>query len=536
MKKVAIYLRVSTEEQARILDGSLVSQRQRLIDYVDGQNSRGTNWGSIVDFYIDEGKSAKDMKRAEFQRLLADVKSGRINLILSTELSRLSRSISDFCTLWDLFKKHNTSFITLREQFDTTTAAGELMVFNLINFAQFERKQTAERIAANWQSRAKRGLWNGGTIPFGFDRNEKNKAELLPNAEEAKQLKEIFELFLEVGSVRQTCLELSKKAIFSKRFINKYGIQKGGGHFTIPSLQRLLSNRAYIGIREIGVSKGRKLELVKASWKPLISEALFQKVQDRLTLNKNKLRPADKKTYAFPLTEILVCGECGKHLGGKSATSRNKGKHFYYGHPRQLNSDGITHLKRCKVETVRAHRIENILLESLKKLLDDPEKINHYLDIYLKGNQQNLPALQGKINSLDQEIKTLGRKNQNLIERLSDLPKEFAADSIYNQMKANNQKVKELEATLFNLQSKQHQMNYCAIDKEGLIFKIRRTIQNLEKSPIEYHSRIYKNLISFAELHATKIRMGVFAPIRGSLALKMSGNRAGSCTVMNGAQ
>ena len=185
MRRIGLYLRVSTEEQARIQDGSLVSQRRRLEEYVEGQNRREAGWGAIVDVYSDEGKSAKDMNRPQFQRLIQDIKTGRISLVLTTELSRLSRSIKDFCEVWDFFKKSNASFITLRENFDTT-AAGEMMVFNMINFAQFERKQTAERISANWQSRAKRGLWNGGTIPLGFDRNPKNAGELIPNHEEAK--------------------------------------------------------------------------------------------------------------------------------------------------------------------------------------------------------------------------------------------------------------------------------------------------------------------------------------------------------------
>ncbi len=115
---------MSTEEQARIQDGSLVSQRQRLLEYVEGQNRRDQNWGQVIEIYCDEGKSAKDMNRPEFQRLIGDIRNGRVNLILSTELSRMSRSIRDFCELWDIFKKRNASFITLREQFDTTSAAG----------------------------------------------------------------------------------------------------------------------------------------------------------------------------------------------------------------------------------------------------------------------------------------------------------------------------------------------------------------------------------------------------------------------------
>ena len=129
--RVGIYIRVSTEEQARIMDGSLVSQRARLNEYVEAQNRRQAGWGEVVDSYCDEARSGKDMNRPEFQRLIADVRSGRVNLVLATELSRLSRSTRDFCGLWDLFKDCGASFVTLRENFDTTTAAGQMMVFNL---------------------------------------------------------------------------------------------------------------------------------------------------------------------------------------------------------------------------------------------------------------------------------------------------------------------------------------------------------------------------------------------------------------------
>lgn len=125
IKRIGIYIRVSTEEQAKIVEGSLVSQRKRLEEYVDGQNRREKNWGTIVAVYVDEGKSAKDMNRPAFQRMLADVRFGKLDLVLASELSRFSRSIRDFCEIWDLLKKHNVSFITLRDNFDTTTAAGE---------------------------------------------------------------------------------------------------------------------------------------------------------------------------------------------------------------------------------------------------------------------------------------------------------------------------------------------------------------------------------------------------------------------------
>lgn len=122
-RRVGCYLRVSTEEQARIQEGSLVSQRKRLEEYVGHENRKNAGWGSIVEVYCDEGLSAKDMNRPEFQRLLNDVKHGRVNVVLATELSRLSRSNKDFANLWEFFKEHDTKIITLREGFGMAACA-----------------------------------------------------------------------------------------------------------------------------------------------------------------------------------------------------------------------------------------------------------------------------------------------------------------------------------------------------------------------------------------------------------------------------
>lgn len=520
MRRIGIYLRVSTEEQARIQDGSLVSQRQRLIEYVDGQNRRDANWGVIVDFYCDD-KSAKDMNRPEFQRLLTDVKIGRINLILSTELSRLSRSLKDFCEVWDLFKKHDTGFITLREQFDTTTAAGEMMVFNLMNFAQYERKQTAERISANWAARAKRGLWNGGSIPLGFNRNPKSPGELLPNDEEAKTVTEIFKTFLNVGSVRETCREMSRRGVFSKRYTNKHGIEKGGGHFTVPSLFRILTNRAYIGLREINKSKS-EVEVVPASWSAIVDEKLFEKVQKKLASNKNKYKPDEWKKYPYPLTERLVCGECGKKLGGKSAHGKNR-KHHYYAHPRQLHSDGVSQHKRCRVETVRAERMEDILLKSVKNLLQTQGLIEKWLEVYANSNNSEIPDLEGKLKTIEGEIERKQKRIQNLVQRIADLPPEIPADSFYSQMKEWSQKIQDLQNAKKELLAKAAQLKNGTIDKNGLIEKLKRTVARLEDVPVENRRSLYSNLIEFAEIHPTKIRVGLNAPTLAPTQYKATG-------------
>lgn len=513
MKRLGIYLRVSTEEQARIQDGSLVSQKNRLIEYVEYQNKLQNNtWGSIVEFYCDEGKSAKDMNRPEFKRLLQDVQMGKVNLILATELSRLSRNIRDFCEIWDLFKRHNCSFITLRENFDTTTASGEMMVFNLINYAQYERKQTAERLSANWLSRSKRGLWNGGTLPLGYDRNGKNKGELAVNETEAKIVRLIFQKFLEIGSVRKTQIHLIEQGIFNKKYTNKHGIEKGGGFFTVGTLQSLLTNKAYIA-KKLVKAKDASVTEIPAVWKPIIDELTFMKVQERLQKNKNKYKPEEWKVHPFPLTELIQCGECGKHMGGKSGHGR-KEKHFYYGHAQLKNPLAQQMAPKCQVKNVRAPRLEEIVLRSLKKLLNDGDLLTKWIQIYKEKTSSDLPEVQSRQKQLDLEIQTTAKRVSNLVQRISDLPPEISAELFYKQINQMNQKLKDLELAKVKLRSQSIELMAQEIDQEGLKQKIQGTIERLETASKEKQRPLFTNLVKFIEIHPMKIKVGIIAPIK----------------------
>lgn len=513
MKRVGIYIRVSTEEQARIQDGSLVSQKNRLIEYVEFQNKRESNWGTLVDVYCDEGKSAKNMKgRPEFLRMLGDVKAGRINLIIATELSRLNRNIKDFCDVWDLLKDHNASFVTLRENFDTTTASGEMMVFNLINYAQYERKQTSERISANWFSRSKRGLWNGGTIPLGYDHNPKNKAELVINEEEAKTVRKIFETFLEQETVRKTQAAITELGIRNKSYTNKHGVEKGGKPFSVDTLQSLLTNKAYVGLKELRHKDG-SVEDIKAVWPAIINEEIFCKVQERLAKNKNRYKPESWKVYPFPLTELVQCGECGKSLGGKSGTGR-KEKHHYYGHAQIKNPFTKDTGHQCQVKNVRAPRLEEIVTSSLRSLLNDPSLIEKWIEIYRSKTSSELPEVQNRAKQLDQEIQSAAKKISNLVQRVAELPAEVPADPFYEQIKQLNQKLTEAKLAKEKLRTKEMDLNGQDIDQEGFKAKVERTLKNLENAPKEKQRPIFTNLVKFIEIHPMKIKIGIYAPAK----------------------
>jgi DNA invertase Pin-like site-specific DNA recombinase len=156
--KIAGYVRLSPTGDERE-EGSLVSHPQRIQQFIDSKNLQtGGNWGEIVEWYVDKDLSGKDMNRPSFRKMLADIRSGAINAVVVTELSRLNRKVKDFCEVWDLFKEHNVAMFSLKENFDTSTPMGELMLIQAMSFAQFERSTIVDRIKKGARARAERGL------------------------------------------------------------------------------------------------------------------------------------------------------------------------------------------------------------------------------------------------------------------------------------------------------------------------------------------------------------------------------------------
>lgn len=152
-RRIGIYIRVSTEEQAENPEGSIRNQEMRLRETVRLKNMQ-QSFGEITEVFTDRARSGKDLHRPELQRLLTKIRAREIDLVMVTELSRLSRSIRDFAGMWDLMRENKCGFQSLRENFDTTTAAGEMVLFTVSNIAQFERRQVSERVAVNFESKS----------------------------------------------------------------------------------------------------------------------------------------------------------------------------------------------------------------------------------------------------------------------------------------------------------------------------------------------------------------------------------------------
>src|ERR1700752_3747059 len=240
--RCAIYTRVSTDQGLEQDFNSLDAQYDASQAYIRSQAHAG--WTLLRAKYDDGGFSGGHTDRPALQRLLEDVRSGKIDVIVVYKVDRLTRSLADFAKLVELFDEHNVSFVSVTQQFNTTTSMGRLTLNVLLSFAQFEREVTSERIRDKISASKRKGLWVGGMVPLGYDTNQRR---ITVNEAEADRVRRIFRSYLKLGSLNLLMAELRKQGIVTKVRTLKTGETVGGIPFTRGPPAHLLRNRFYIG-------------------------------------------------------------------------------------------------------------------------------------------------------------------------------------------------------------------------------------------------------------------------------------------------
>ena len=226
--RCAIYTRVSTDQGLEQDFNSLDAQYEASQAYIRSQAHAG--WTLLRAKYDDGGFSGGHTDRPALQRLLADVRSGQIDVIVVYKVDRLTRSLADFAKLVELFDEHNVSFVSVTQQFNTTTSMGRLTLNVLLSFAQFEREVTSERIRDKISASKRKGLWVGGMVPLGYDTNERR---ITVNESEADRVRIIFRSYLKLGSLNLLMADLRKQGIVTKVRTLKTGATVGGIPFTV---------------------------------------------------------------------------------------------------------------------------------------------------------------------------------------------------------------------------------------------------------------------------------------------------------------
>jgi site-specific DNA recombinase len=270
--RCAIYTRVSTEHGLDQEFNSLDAQYDAASAYIKSQAHAG--WTLLRSRYDDGGYSGGSTDRPNLQRLLDDIRSHKIDVIVVYKVDRLTRSLADFAKLVELFDQHGVSFVSVTQQFNTTTSMGRLTLNVLLSFAQFEREVTSERIRDKIAASKRKGLWVGGPLPLGYQMKDGKIAVV---EDEAERVRLIFRRYLELEGVNALARDLRERNIRSKARLLATGATRGGVHFGRGSLFYLLRNRFYIG--EVKY----KDEILLGEQPAIMDRALFDAVQQKLT-------------------------------------------------------------------------------------------------------------------------------------------------------------------------------------------------------------------------------------------------------------
>ncbi len=270
LRRCAIYTRKSSEEGLEQDFNSLHAQREACEAFIKSQAGEG--WRLIKTAYDDGGLSGGTMERPALLQLLADIRQGLVDVVVVYKVDRLTRSLADFAKMVEVFDAHGVSFVAVTQQFNTTTSMGRLTLNVLLSFAQFEREVTGERIRDKIAASKKKGMWMGGVTPLGYEVRERR---LVVNPAEAAIVRDIFQRYLELGSVRLLKDDLDRRGIYSKVRPWK-GSTRGGGPFSRGALYKLLANPIYFGeIRHKQMCHPGQHEAI-------IDRELWQKVQQLL--------------------------------------------------------------------------------------------------------------------------------------------------------------------------------------------------------------------------------------------------------------
>src|SRR5271167_808621 len=223
VRRCAVYTRKSSEEGLDQSFNSLDAQREACEAFIRSQAHEG--WKLVKTPYDDGGFSGGNVERPALQRLLADLSQGLVDVIVVYKIDRLTRSLADFARIVETLDRQGASFVSITQQFNTTTSMGRLTLNVLLSFAQFEREVTGERIRDKIAASKRKGMWMGGNLPLGYDLQGR---QLVINDREAETVRYIFTQYLELGTVSVLQAELSRQNIVSKAWVSGSGRKKGG--------------------------------------------------------------------------------------------------------------------------------------------------------------------------------------------------------------------------------------------------------------------------------------------------------------------
>lgn len=346
--RCAVYTRKSSEEGLEQAFNSLDAQREACEAYIVSQRHEG--WTLVKTAYDDGGYSGGSMERPALRRLMADIETGRIDVIVVYKVDRLTRALSDFARIVEILDNRGASFVSVTQAFNTTSSMGRLTLNVLLSFAQFEREVTGERIRDKIAASKKKGMWMGGNPPLGYDVKDRG---LVINADEAEQVRHIMTRYLMVGSIRLLADELARDGQRTKQLHGRGGIE-----FSRGALAHLLGNPIYAG------KVTHKGAVYDGQHDAVVDEQLWEQVQARLADKRNGDNPVRSPKRSL-LVGLVHDGE-GRRMTPTHTSKGGKRYRYYVTHPNSLVGEDAPAAWR-----ISAPELERVVTDRLKQWLRD---------------------------------------------------------------------------------------------------------------------------------------------------------------------
>lgn len=431
---VGIYIRLSREDDDKIiLSESIVNQKSLLLQYVKENNLK------VYDIYIDDGYSGTNFDRPSFNRLLRDIEFGRVNMVITKDMSRLGR---DYIGTGNLIEKyfptHNVRYVSVTDNLDTflDNSNNDIAPFKVIMNDMYA-KDISKKIRASLRAKQKEGKWVGGRCPFGYMIDVKDKNHLVINKEQAVVVRKIYSMCLEGLTFFKIAKKLTSESVktpsqyynFEKK--NNYSLY---GEWNSKTIRDILTNRIYIGdmvqnkrskvnykLKKVIRNKSSDYIIVENTHKPIIDKDTFYEVQKRIP--KNVGRREKKENHL--LDGLLYCGDCGHRI---SVQSRRKNNRCY-----TVCNYYRTYLKQkvCTMHSNNYDIVEDKILELLKeyclKYMDKKSILNRVINTN-NDKQNNLKY----IKNLEKEISNI---NDNLDSIYIDRLNKNISEEQFNRVK-----------------------------------------------------------------------------------------------------
>jgi site-specific DNA recombinase len=363
--RCAIYTRKSTEEGLEQEFNSLDAQRESAESFIQSQRHEG--WIALPQSYDDGGFTGANMERPALQRLLADAAAGKVNCVVVYKVDRLTRSLLDFTKIMEVLDKQGVTFVSVTQQFNTTTSIGRLTLNMLLSFAQFERETISERTRDKMRAARRKGKWIGGNVVLGYDVAPQGGA-LAVNQEEAKRVREIYRLYLELGGLIPVVEVLDQRGWRMKAWTSLRGRDVGGAGFTKTTLHNLLTNVIYTGRVKF---EGK---LLAGEHERIVDDETWNAVQERLNRNGRRGGRNVPNKYGALLRGLVRCESCGVGMT-HSYVQKNSTIYRYY-----VCTNAHQHgWNKCATRSVSAPVLEGAVVEQIRGFASQPAMLSEVL-------------------------------------------------------------------------------------------------------------------------------------------------------------